>query len=59
MANVFPAAFEDYRVLSRSPHFLCSSATIANPVELAEKICGQPFASVTKTVRRHPSGIIC
>lgn len=25
------------------PRFLCSSATIANPAELAEKLCHQPF----------------
>ena len=25
------------------PQFLCSSATIANPVELAERICGEKF----------------
>lgn len=26
-----------------SPQFLCSSATIANPLELAENICSRPF----------------
>ncbi|WP_367339209.1 DEAD/DEAH box helicase [Aminivibrio sp.] len=29
-----------------SPRFLCSSATIANPAELAEKICGCPFSTI-------------
>ena len=29
-----------------SPQYLCSSATIANPVELAQIICGKPFVRV-------------
>ncbi|MDD4613104.1 MAG: DEAD/DEAH box helicase, partial [Synergistaceae bacterium] len=29
-----------------SPRFLCSSATIANPAELAEKICGCSFSTI-------------
>ena len=28
------------------PRFLCSSATIANPKELAEKLCHQPFSLI-------------
>ncbi|SHK66904.1 DEAD/DEAH box helicase [Hespellia stercorisuis] len=32
-----------------SVQFLCSSATIANPVELAEKICGKPFVQVSRS----------
>ncbi|PKN72933.1 MAG: hypothetical protein CVU50_05235 [Candidatus Cloacimonetes bacterium HGW-Cloacimonetes-3] len=28
------------------PKFLCSSATIANPIELAENICGKPFVLI-------------
>lgn len=31
-----------------APQFLCSSATIANPVELAEQICGMPFVLIDK-----------
>lgn len=31
-----------------SPQFLCSSATIANPLELAENICGQGFVHIDK-----------
>ena len=31
-----------------TPHFLCSSATIANPAELAENICHQPFELIDK-----------
>lgn len=31
-----------------SPQFLCSSATIANPVELAENMCSRPFTLVSK-----------
>lgn len=48
MANVFRRLSRITEYYHAVPHFLCSSATIANPVELAEKICGQPFASVTK-----------
>lgn len=29
--------------LGVSPQFLCSSATIANPIELAQNICSKPF----------------
>ncbi|PXY02463.1 DEAD/DEAH box helicase [Marinifilum breve] len=31
-----------------TPKFLCSSATIANPAELAENICHQPFELIEK-----------
>ena len=31
-----------------APQFLCSSATIANPVELAENITGKPFSLIDK-----------
>lgn len=48
MANVFRRLSRITEYYHAVPHFLCSSATIANPVELAEKICGQPFASVKK-----------
>ena len=48
LANVFRRLSRVCRYYHSNPQFLCSSATIANPVELAEKICGQPFASVTK-----------
>jgi DEAD/DEAH box helicase domain-containing protein len=30
------------------PRFLCSSATIANPVELAQAVCGCPFSLVDR-----------
>ena len=29
--------------------FLCSSATIANPLELAEKICGRSFINIARS----------
>ncbi|MBI1851087.1 MAG: DEAD/DEAH box helicase [Planctomycetes bacterium] len=32
-----------------SPRFIACSATIANPVELASRLCEEPFASVTES----------
>lgn len=46
LANVFKRMGRICRYYNSSPRFLCSSATIANPVELAEKICGKPFSLV-------------
>ena len=43
LANVFRRLGRICRYYSSSPQFLCSSATIANPIELAENICGKDF----------------
>jgi DEAD/DEAH box helicase domain-containing protein len=48
LANVFKRIGRICQYYHSSPRFLCSSATIANPVELAENICGKPFSLVEK-----------
>lgn len=48
VANVFRRVGRICRYYNSSPQYLCSSATIANPVELAEGICGQKFIQVDK-----------
>ena len=46
LANVFRRLGRVGRYYNSSPQYLCSSATIANPVELAEEICGYKFLEV-------------
>ena len=46
MANVCRRLERICRYYHGEPQFLCSSATIANPLELAEKICGRSFVCV-------------
>ena len=48
MANVFRRLGRVCRYYNSSPQYLCSSATIANPVELVEDICGQKFIQIDK-----------
>lgn len=48
MANVCRRLDRICRYYHGQPQFLCSSATIANPVELAEKICGRSFSCMSK-----------
>ncbi|KZL90393.1 DEAD/DEAH box helicase [Clostridium magnum] len=48
LANVFRRLGRICRYYNSSPQYLCSSATIANPVELAEEICGQKFIRIYK-----------
>ncbi|MDS0525408.1 DEAD/DEAH box helicase [Clostridium sp. SHJSY1] len=48
LANVFRRVKRICKYYNSSPQYLCSSATIANPVELAEEICGQKFIKVDK-----------
>lgn len=49
LANVFRRLSRLCRYYHSDPHFLCSSATIANPVELVEKICGKTFTCISKS----------
>lgn len=48
LANVFRRLRRVCRYYNSSPQYLCSSATIANPVELAEEICGQKFIQIDR-----------
>ena len=48
LANVFRRLSRVCRYYHADPQFLCSSATIANPVELAAEICGKQFELVDK-----------
>ncbi|MDD3368031.1 MAG: DEAD/DEAH box helicase [Lachnospiraceae bacterium] len=47
LANVFRRVKRVCGYYHADPQFLCSSATIANPVELAENICGKEFVQVS------------
>lgn len=46
VANLFKRLNRICKYYHASPQFLCSSATIANPVELAENITGKKFSIV-------------
>lgn len=46
LANVFKRLSRVCRYYNSAPLFLCSSATIANPLELASAVCGRPFSLV-------------
>ena len=48
LANVFKRLNRICKYYNTSPKFLCSSATIANPIELAENICSKKFTLVNK-----------
>ena len=48
LANIFRRLHRICQYYQSKPQFLCSSATIANPVELAEKICGTTFSLIEK-----------
>ena len=48
LANVLRRMGRVCRFHGSSPLFLCSSATIANPLELAGKICARPFSLVDR-----------
>ena len=48
LANVLRRLSRVCRYYHTDPQFLCSSATIANPVELAAEICGKQFELVDK-----------
>jgi len=48
LANLFRRMGRLCGFYHSSPQFLCSSATIANPVELAQTICGKEFVRIEK-----------
>ena len=48
LANIFRRLHRVCRYYQATPQFLCSSATIANPVELAENICGGTFTLISR-----------
>jgi len=48
LANVLRRFDRVCRYYHSQPRFLCSSATIANPLELAQGICGRQFVQVKK-----------
>lgn len=48
LANVFRRLQRVCKYYNASPTFLCSSATIANPLELASDICSQEFVLISK-----------
>lgn len=48
LANVFRRMQRVCKYYNSCPRYLCSSATIANPVELASEICGQSFVLIDK-----------
>ena len=48
LANVIRRLGRVCRYYHSRPRFLCSSATIANPLELARGICGEPFEQVER-----------
>lgn len=48
LTNIFRRMKRICKYYHCEPRFLCSSATIANPAELAEQICGDSFVLVSK-----------
>lgn len=48
LANVFRRLSRVCRYYNSSPQYLASSATIANPLELAEEICSKKFIQVSR-----------
>jgi DEAD/DEAH box helicase domain-containing protein len=49
LANVLRRLHRICRHYGSAPTFICSSATIANPRELAERLTGQPFSLVEES----------
>ena len=48
LSNVFRRLRRVCHYYNSAPQFFCSSATIANPVELAETVCGKGFVLIDK-----------
>lgn len=59
LANIFRRMKRVCNYYQSSPQFLCSSATIANPVELAERICGASFVLVDEDGSPAPEKEYC
>ena len=59
LANIFRRMKRVCNYYHSAPRFLCSSATIANPVELAEKICGEKFTLVEQDGSPAPEKEYC
>lgn len=49
LANVLRRLHRICRHYGSNPQFICSSATIANPAELAERLAERPFSLVSKS----------
>jgi len=49
LANILRRLRRICRHYGSDPQFICSSATIANPLELAERLAGKPFELVEKS----------
>jgi len=49
VANVFRRLARICEFYGSKPQFICTSATIANPQELAEKLTGQPFEFIRES----------
>lgn len=48
LANIFRRMKRVCAYYRSKPQFLCSSATIANPLELSERICGEKFVLIDR-----------
>ena len=59
LANIFRRMHRICSYYHSNPQFLCSSATIANPVELAGKICGCEFSLIDKDGAPAPEKEYC
>jgi len=58
VSNVMRRLLRICKYHNNVPHFLCSSATIANPQELAENICHSKFVHVEKDGSPAPAKVI-
>lgn len=59
LANIFRRMKRVCDYYQSKPQFLCSSATIANPVELARRICGTDFVLIDKDGSPAPEKEYC
>lgn len=59
LTNIFRRMKRVCSYYRSGPQFLCSSATIANPVELAERICGTSFVLIDRDGSPAPEKEYC